>query len=123
MTSGSPLTDEDREPWLQDVGRALDSCPTGIVCACSALRRRYRDILREHSPTTTFVHLQVEQSILEDRMTGRSGHFMPASLLASQLKTLEPLAPDELGFEIAAQHGDQAAVVERVMLGLRSLPD
>jgi gluconokinase len=102
MAAGRPLTDEDRRPWLEDLvawtrGRQADGCST--VLSCSALRRRYRDVLREADPETFFVHLHATFAVLADRMTHRA-HYMPVSLLESQFATLEPLGDDELGVRI-----------------------
>jgi gluconokinase len=106
MAAGVPLTDEDRAPWLDALAawttaRHAEGRPT--VLTCSALRRRYRDVLRAAAPGTVFVHLVGAREVLLGRMTARSGHFMPATMLASQLDTLEPLEPDEEGrtFDVA----------------------
>jgi carbohydrate kinase (thermoresistant glucokinase family) len=98
MSAGQPLTDEDRWPWLARVGAELATAPDGMVVACSALRRRYRDAIRTATPDTVFVHLAAPRVRLADRMAARLDHFMPAALLDSQLATLEPLEPDERGF-------------------------
>jgi gluconokinase len=100
MASGIALTDADREPWLARVGDWLAAQKDGSVVACSALRRSYLDTLRAHAPGTVFLHLDAESAVLQARVSERSGHFMPASLLASQLATLEPLQPDERGTSI-----------------------
>ncbi|MBC3190305.1 gluconokinase [Pseudonocardia sp. C8] len=98
MRAGIPLTDADRAPWLDAVGAELAGhARTGLVVACSALRRAYRDRLRGHAPATVFLHLAGDRAVLADRMTGREGHFMPPALLDSQIDTLEPLAADEAG--------------------------
>ncbi|MEV4681961.1 gluconokinase [Streptomyces kurssanovii] len=100
MASGVALDDRDRGPWLEAVGRWLrerDATGRGGVAACSALRRRYRDILRAACPAVTFFQLTADRTVLADRLGGRRGHFMPESLLDSQLATLEPLEPDERG--------------------------
>jgi gluconokinase len=94
MARGIPLTDADRRPWLDLVGARLAEPPT-CVLACSALRRGYRDQLRDYVPELLFVHLTGDPAALATRLTARSGHFMPATLLASQLATLEPPEPDE----------------------------
>ncbi|ALE74834.1 Gluconokinase [Pseudonocardia sp. Ae168_Ps1] len=98
MHAGVALTDADREPWLDIVGGQLAGhAASGLVVACSALRRDYRDRLRRHAPATVFLHLAGDHDTLAARMTGREGHFMPPALLGSQLATLEPLGADETG--------------------------
>ncbi|MDT0167201.1 gluconokinase [Actinotalea sp. AC32] len=97
MAAGTPLTDEDRAPWLRAVGEALAAPPDGAVVACSALRRTYRDLLREAAPDAVVVHLDGTRERLAERLTARLDHFMPAALLDSQLATLEPLEDDEAG--------------------------
>ena len=93
MARGTPLTDEDRWPWLDAVGRAL--ADGDKVIACSALKRAYRDRIRDLAGDVTFVHLSGDRALLLDRMGDRDGHFMPTDLLDSQLATLEPPGPDE----------------------------
>jgi carbohydrate kinase (thermoresistant glucokinase family) len=100
MSAGQPLTDDDRRPWLARVGAELAGASGGMVVACSALRRRYRDAIREAAPGTVFVHLDAPRGRLAERMAARLDHFMPASLLDSQLATLEPLESDERGFSL-----------------------
>ena len=103
MHSGHPLTDEDRAPWLHAVGERMLEALTkdrGVVMACSALKRSYRDILREYQPTTFFVFLDGSPELLKARVVARQGSFMPPSLLASQLATLEPLDVDESGVRL-----------------------
>ncbi|WP_231687093.1 gluconokinase [Arthrobacter alpinus] len=97
MTAGTPLNDADRAPWLAAVGRELAGSPGGLVIACSALKRHYRDAIRAQAPEVFFVHLAGSREVLAARMEGRTGHFMPAGLLDSQLATLEKLGADELG--------------------------
>jgi len=100
MTAGVPLTDEDRMPWLRAVGEAIDTQSRRgrvTVVACSALRRRYRDALREAAADLFFVQLDGSPELLAARLSGRTDHFMPPSLLASQLAALEPLEADEHG--------------------------
>ncbi|MFF3444849.1 gluconokinase [Streptosporangium sp. NPDC002721] len=98
MSDGIPLDDEDRLPWLRSIGAWLaEHAATGGVASCSALKRSYRDILREAAPTVTFVHLHGDMDAVRRRVAGRPGHFMPASLVESQYRTLEPLEPDEQG--------------------------
>lgn len=99
MSAGIPLTDADRWPWLEAVGReiarlAADGRP--VVCACSALKRAYRDRLRENAGLPlTFVYLDGSRELIAARMAARTGHFFPASLLDSQFATLEPPGEDE----------------------------
>ncbi|MFE6499882.1 gluconokinase [Kitasatospora sp. NPDC057738] len=100
MAAGIPLDDGRRRPWLEAVGRWLrerDAAGTGGVVTCSALKRRYRDVLREAGPDAFFLHLTGSRELLVERIGGRTGHFMPGSLLGSQLAALEPLQPDERG--------------------------
>jgi gluconokinase len=96
MSRGEPLTDEDRWPWLTQVGRKLAE-PEGIlIVGCSALKRRYRDLIREEARgPATFVHLSGSKELIAARMGARTGHFMPASLLDSQFAALEPPGDDE----------------------------
>jgi gluconokinase len=101
MTAGHPLDDDDRHPWLEAIGEWLAAhAENGGVMSCSALKRKYRDQLRHHAPEVMFVHLQGDHDVITRRQASRPGHFMPASLLASQFATLEPLAPDEGGLVI-----------------------
>ena len=114
MRSGRPLDDTDRRPWLEKLGQAVGAhCRQGrsVVVACSALRRSYREALAKAARhPLTFVHLTIPPAILEARMTARRQHFMPASLLESQLKTLAPLEVDEDGTEIAETGTSQQTV-------------
>lgn len=102
MSHGQPLTDAERDPWLHRVGTVLAEARAPIVVACSALARRYRDVIRSVAPDTRFVHLQVTPSVLAERLSQRRGHFMPATMLDSQLAVLEPLDGDEQGITIEA---------------------
>ncbi len=96
MASGTPLTDEDRWPWLARVGQALAAPKGGAIASCSSLKRVYRDVLRrEAGENVIFVYLHGSRDLLLSRMQHRPGHFMPASLLDSQLATLEVPGPDE----------------------------
>ncbi|MEU7785885.1 gluconokinase [Amycolatopsis sp. NPDC049159] len=97
MTAGHPLTDEDRAPWLEAIaGWIREHQAAGGVVTSSALKRRYRDVLRTGG-NVWFAHLHGDREVLAERMQSRSGHFMPVSLLDSQLADLEPLEPDEPG--------------------------
>lgn len=98
MASGIPLTDADRAEWLRALAARITESKkagTGLVAACSALRRSYRDILRSAAPDLQLVFLQGEPKLIAERLAGRRGHYMPASLLDSQLATLETPAPAE----------------------------
>ncbi|HEX6197326.1 MAG TPA: gluconokinase [Jiangellaceae bacterium] len=99
MAAGTPLTDADRKPWLHAIGRwiAAQERFGGGVVTCSALKRSYRDLLRDHCSTIFFLHLAGTRAALVGRMSKRTDHFMPGSLLDSQLADLEPLEPDEYG--------------------------
>ena len=118
MRSG-PLQDTDRWPWLEKIGIAVGSHlkqGRSVVASCSALRRGYRDALCKGARhELTFVHLTISPQILEARMKGRRQHFMPATLLRSQMETLEPLQPGEHGTEIAETGTAQqtVAAIER----------
>ncbi|MDH2904379.1 MAG: gluconokinase [Actinomycetota bacterium] len=107
MRSGHPLTDEDRVPWLNAVGacvrESLDH-GRGIVVACSALKRSYRDILRSYEPTTFFLLLDASPELIMSRVLAREGSFMPPSLLSSQFATLEALGRDEVGARVDVSH-------------------
>ena len=92
MTSGQPLNDDDRMPWLAKMADAIRGWTRGprpMVLACSALKQRYRDMLAQGSPEIRFVYLKGTRDLIGGRMATRSGHFMPSSLLDSQFKTLE----------------------------------
>jgi len=107
MRRGVPLTDEDRRPWLESLARLLadrHEAGRGTVLACSALRRRYRDVLRAALPAgeTFIVELDADPATLSTRIAHRPGHFMPASLLESQLATLEHIGDDEVGVVVDA---------------------
>jgi gluconokinase len=100
MSAGTPLTDDDRAEWLlalQAQIREAREKGVGLVVSCSALKRRYRDLLRQGDPELQFVHLEGPRDLIAARMQSRQGHYMPLSLLDSQLRDLEPLQPDEAG--------------------------
>lgn len=100
MTAGHALDDDDRYPWLEAIGEWLAQHPDGGVMSCSALKRVYRDQLRQHRADIEFLHLAGSPETIGRRQASRPGHFMPAALLASQFETLEPLEPDEQGVAI-----------------------
>jgi len=98
MSAGIPLTDEDRGPWLRDVGKAIANSESNIVIGCSSLKRAYRDLIRQKADTSVhFIHLHTQQSVIAKRMQSREGHFMPTTLLDSQFAALEMLGSDEEG--------------------------
>ena len=113
MAAGLPLDDQDRAPWLRDIAawiaaRARAGRPA--VVSCSALKRSYRDVLSAAAPRLVFLHLTGPRDLLERRMRDRTGHFMPASLLDSQLAALEPLEPDERGLTLDVTATPEAVV-------------
>jgi gluconokinase len=98
MAAGIALTDHDRRDWLKAIAEQLADAHAaryGLIVSCSALKRSYRNQLRTASSELAFVHIHGSLDVLEARMLSRTGHFMPPSLLASQLQTLEPPGPDE----------------------------
>ncbi|KXF75070.1 gluconokinase [Paramesorhizobium deserti] len=91
MSAGIPLIDDDRWPWLDQIGARLAQAPDGIVISCSALKKTYRDRLREAAGSPLhFVFLDGSLAVLREHMGHRTGHFMPLAMLDSQLATLEP---------------------------------
>jgi gluconokinase len=103
MAAGIPLADADRHGWLLLLQARLRDAAArgaGLVLSCSALKRRYRDLLRAGDPQLYFVHLDGARALIAERMQARPGHFMPVSLLDSQLRDLEPLQQDERGVRV-----------------------
>jgi gluconokinase len=103
MSAGIPLSDDDRWPWLARIGESLRGTQ-GLIASCSALKRRYRDYIAETAGrSVSFVFLDGRRALLEQRIAARKGHFMPPSLLDSQLATLERPGADEVAkaFDIA----------------------
>jgi len=118
MSSGVPLDDEDRWPWLDAIGAAMRDTPGGVVIACSALKRAYRDrIIAVAGRAVMFVYLDGDRATLAKRLGGRKGHFMPASLLDSQLATLEPPAADENAIVVSIEP-PVATIVEDIVARL-----
>lgn len=102
MSVGTPLTDEDRRPWLRELAAWIDAHNTlgnSTAMACSALKREYRELLREGAPGVHFLHMQGPAEVIWERIEARPEHFMPPALLRSQLEALERLHPDEAGRE------------------------
>lgn len=116
MTAGQALDDDDRYPWLEAIGIWLADHPAGGVMSCSALKRRYRDQLRRHCADVEFLHLSGALEVISRRQASRPGHFMPASLLASQFKTLEPLQSDERGVVISVDQDIDSVIDTYVTL-------
>lgn len=115
MAANIPLTDADRWPWLGQVGQWLAGGNSRVV-ACSALKRAYRDAIREHAPEVAFVHLHAPQEVLEARVARRArvtGHFAGPGLLDSQYAILEPLEANERGVSIDVSDAgpDQAVAI------------
>lgn len=122
MAAGIALTDADRQAWLQALSDQLAgarAAQRGLVLSCSALKRSYRDRLRRGAPGLKFVHLSGSAELLAQRMANRAGHYMPASLLASQLAILEAPGTDEnaLSFDVAQTPG---AIVAALMAAVPS---
>jgi gluconokinase len=119
MTAGTPLTDEDRAPWLEAIaGWIRAHQATGGVVTSSALKRRYRDVLRTGGDIF-LVHLHGDRAQLAERMKTRKGHFMPVSLLDSQLADLEPLEPDEAGVILDNTSGTPEEITEAALTAFR----
>jgi gluconokinase len=130
MHSGIPLTDEDRRPWLEAVAGWIDHCRAsrgrGVV-ACSALKRRYRDILIGDRPDVGLVYLKGDEELIARRIATRHEHFMPRMLLHSQFEALEEPGPDENPIVISieprpSQIVEQILSVLNIRQGSESLP-
>jgi gluconokinase len=124
MESGTPLTDADRQPWLEAIAAWIEDLRTkgghGVV-ACSALRRRYRDILvRPGAEHIRFIYLRGDKELIAKRITARHGHFMPPALLDSQFATLEEPAPDEHAITVSVA-GQPRDVVADIVTALQRL--
>ena len=105
MAAGIALTDNDRRDWLLEIAQQLADARASrhaLVVSCSALKRSYRDMLRTAASRLAFVHLHGSRALLESRLRARPGHFMPSSLLDSQLQTLEPPGADERAITLDA---------------------
>lgn len=116
MTAGHPLTDQDRWPWLQEIGRWIDehgAAGQPAVVACSALKRAYRDLLRRGRPQVRLIFLDAGRDLARRRVAARRGHFMTAALLDSQFADLQRPAPQEQVLALPAELAP-AALVERI---------
>ncbi|MEL7473390.1 MAG: gluconokinase [Planctomycetota bacterium] len=121
MASGQPLNDDDRRPWLDAVAEWIDARrrarESGVI-TCSALKRQYRQRLIGDRAGVRLVHLRGDRSIIAQRMADRVGHFMPASLLDSQLATLEPPTADERPITVGIDDSSDE-LADRIILALR----
>ena len=118
MAAGTPLTDDDRWPWLAriaDAAREIEAAGGSVVIACSALKQVYRDRLRTAGAEVRFVHLAGDTDIIARRMTARRNHYMPPGLLESQIATLEVPSEDErvMSFDVSARAQSTVAGVVR----------
>jgi gluconokinase len=128
MAAGTPLDDGDRWPWLRRIAAWIgeqEAAGRDAVLTCSALKRSYRDLLRNGHPSVRFVHLLAPPDLIQNRVDNRRAHYMPPSLLGSQLATFEPLAPDEPGFGVDTDRSptDVAADVLARLTDDRTTPD
>jgi gluconokinase len=120
MRAGQPLDDDDRWPWLRSLAAWIgqhEAASRSVVVTCSALKRSYRELLADGHPSVWFAHVTADPELIRDRMEHRTGHYMPASLLDSQLATLEPLADDEPGARVSGA-GAPASVVTELLAAL-----
>ena len=115
MRAGHPLDDEDRWPWLQSLADWIgehERAGRSVIVTCSALKRSYRDLLRRGHPSIWFAHVTADPALIRDRVQHRTGHYMPASLLDSQLATLEPLEDDEPGEPVSGAGPPESVAAE-----------
>jgi gluconokinase len=120
MRAGIPLDDDDRWPWLRSLAAWIgehEKAGRNVVVTSSALKRSYRDLLRDGHPSVWFAHVTADAELIRDRIEHRTGHYMPASLLDSQLATLEPLADDEPGARVSGV-GTPPSVVTELLAAL-----
>jgi gluconokinase len=120
MRAGIPLDDEARRPWLARIAEWIgehEAAGRSCVLTCSALKRTYRDQLREGHESVWFAQLTVAESVLAERVAARPGHYMPSSLVRSQVATLEPLGDDEPGITVSGTDSPDK-VVEEILAAL-----
>jgi carbohydrate kinase (thermoresistant glucokinase family) len=121
MHHGVPLTDADRMPWLDSIAALIDRWNaegvSGII-ACSALKRAYRERIRAGRPAVELIYLRGARELVSSRITQRMGHFMPASLLASQFETLEEPGKDEPAITVDIG-GSPSQIVEAILTALQ----
>ncbi|PWI42328.1 gluconokinase [Streptomyces sp. ICBB 8177] len=123
MSAGQALDDADRAPWLDAIAGWIaehDGLGGGVV-SCSALKRRYRDRLREAAPGLFFLHLDGPRELIAARLAARLGHFMPSGLLDSQFDALEPLDADEAGTVVTVDGGPER-ITARALAALPPRP-
>jgi carbohydrate kinase (thermoresistant glucokinase family) len=121
MSSGQPLTDEDRWPWLKAIAAEIERCRQAgehVIIACSALKKAYRDILVHGRDDIRMVYLCGSQALVADRLGHRKGHFMPPGLLDSQFATLEPPSPEERPITVSID-APVETIVDQVLLQLQ----
>ncbi|GLK78750.1 gluconokinase [Methylopila turkensis] len=121
MSAGIPLDDDDRAPWLASIRDWISdhgAAGSSSVVTCSALKRRYREVLRGATVELSFVELVGELALVKERMAKRTGHYMPVSLLDSQFEALEKLAPDETDGVLVDVNADPDTVVARALAAL-----
>jgi len=125
MRSGHALEDGDRWPWLRRLATWIgehEATGRNAVVTCSALKRAYRDLIRDGHPSVWFAHVSADPGLIRDRVEQRSGHYMPPLLLGSQLATLEPLQPDEPGAVVSGV-APPAEVADQILDALRKERD
>ena len=125
MSAGSPLTDEDRWPWLRAIAARLAAARAAgapVIIGCSALKRAYRDVLRDGHADIRFLHLTGSAELIMARQAARAGHFMPASLIASQFATLESpeTEADVIDLDVDPE---PSVIVEKAFAALRRRGD
>ena len=121
MAAGIPLDDDDRTPWLRRICRRIEDVDGNQVLTCSALKRRYRDILRTADARVRFLHLDGGRDLIGARIGARTGHFMPVDLLDSQFATLESLETDEDGASVSID-GTPDDILRRAIAALELTP-
>jgi gluconokinase len=120
MRAGQPLDDDDRWPWLRSLADWIgqhEAAGRSVVVTCSALKRSYRDLLADGHPSVWFAHVTADPELIRDRVEHRTGHYMPPSLLDSQLATLVPLEDDEPGARVSGA-GSPSSVVTELLAAL-----
>ena len=125
MRAGTPLTDEDRWPWLAAIAARIARARAegaGVVIACSALKRAYRDVLRDGQADVRFLHLTGEPAVIMARQAARQGHYMPASLVASQFAALEPPETEADVIDLDVEP-DPPAILAKAIAALRRRGD